>query len=135
MRARVLTSPDGKQAVGFAQTGALCAECVEGVYVMSPDGSNRRRLDTSAASNLIANGTTIAWSTDSRHVYYPFRDPDGTSSIWQAPLNGDKERMIIHFKDPARQIFRPVIAADSKNLYFPLGDRQSDIWTMQLKKQ
>jgi hypothetical protein len=46
------------------------------------------------------------------------------------------EKRLIKFTDPARQLFRAMTtAADSANLYFIIGDLQSDIWTMELKKQ
>jgi hypothetical protein len=63
------------------------------------------------------------------------REKDGTSSIWQFPINGDPERRLMHFTDPTRQFYRPVLDLDSANFFLVLGDRQSDIWTMELKKQ
>jgi Tol biopolymer transport system component len=135
MRGRGSRSPDNKLGVVSAAAGVLCAQCPEGLYSMSPDLSNRRRLPSSAAANLIFNGSQMTWSRDARHLYYPFREPDGTSSIWQAPIYGDAEKRIVHFRDPSRQLYRMVFDADSKNFYVTLGDRQSDIWTMELKKQ
>lgn len=63
------------------------------------------------------------------------REKDGTSSIWQIALNGDPEVRLIHLTDPQRQFYRTTIGVDAKYFYFNLGDRQSDIWTMELKKQ
>jgi hypothetical protein len=77
----------------------------------------------------------ILWSTDSRHMFVAVREKDGTSAIWQLPMNGDAEMRRVHLKDPDRQFYRSNIDLDSKNFYFPLGDRQSDVWTMELKKK
>jgi Tol biopolymer transport system component len=74
-------------------------------------------------------------SPDSRHLYISAREKDGTSSIWQLPANGDPETRLVHFTDPDHQFFRPSFSSDSKSFYLVLGDRQSDIWTMELKKK
>jgi hypothetical protein len=42
---------------------------------------------------------------------------------------------LVHFTDPAQQFYRTSLDADSKNFYFTFGDRQSDVWTMELKKK
>jgi hypothetical protein len=63
------------------------------------------------------------------------REKDGSSSIWQLPVNGDQARRLVHLKDPAHQFYRMNLDADTKSFYFPLGNRQSDIWTMELKKK
>jgi hypothetical protein len=63
------------------------------------------------------------------------READGTSAIWQIPINGDEERRVIHFTDPLRQLYRSTFDVFNNRFYFTIGDRQSDIWTMELKKQ
>jgi hypothetical protein len=63
------------------------------------------------------------------------READGTSSIWQIPVNGDPERRVLHFSDPNRQLYRSTFDVFGRNFYFTIGDRQSDVWTMELKKQ
>jgi Tol biopolymer transport system component len=128
-------SPDGKQLALGADTNALCADCPAGLYVMSPDGTGRRHVPTPKLFAVIASPGGVLWTRDSRHLLMPVREKDGTSAIWQLPLNNDAEMRLVHFKDPDRQFYRSSIDVDSKNFYFPLGDRQSDVWTMELKKK
>jgi serine/threonine-protein kinase len=128
-------SPDGKQlAVGAAGRG-LCADCQPGLYLMSPDGAGRRYVPTPKLNPLIASPGNVIWTRDSRHLFVAVREKDGTSAIWQVPINGDPEMRLVHLKDPDRQFFRSTVDVDSRNFYFPLGDRQSDVWTMELKKK
>lgn len=72
---------------------------------------------------------------ESRHFYSAIREPDATTSIWQLPVNGDEERRVLHFTDPLRQMYRSTFDVFGNQFYFTIGDRQSDIWTMELKKQ
>ena len=128
-------SRDGKQLAVGAAAGTLCADCPAGLYVMSPDGRGRRYVPTPKLNSVIASPGGVLWTRDSRHVLIPVREKDGTSAIWQMPVNGDAEMRLVHLKDPDRQFYRTNIDLDSKNFYFPLGDRQSDVWTMELKKK
>ncbi|MEO7366942.1 MAG: hypothetical protein ABIZ36_03235 [Gemmatimonadaceae bacterium] len=115
--------------------GGLCADCVEGLYILSSDWSGQRMIPFPEALRAVANPGTIIWSSDSKHGYLQMREVDGTSSIWQLPLNGDVGKRVLHLTDPGRQFYRANLDVDNSNFYFPLGDRQSDVWTMELKKQ
>ena len=57
------------------------------------------------------------------------------STIWQMPVNGDSEKRLVRMTAPNQQFYRLNLDVDSKNFYFPVGERQSDIWTMELKKK
>ena len=94
----------------------------------------RRHVPTPKLDSVIQSSGSVLWSADSRHVFIAVREKDGTSSIWQAPLNGDEEKRILHLKDPSRQFYRTRVDVDANNFYFTIGDRQSDVWTMELKK-
>ncbi len=155
VRAHALTySRDGKNIAFAAGPGALCADCPGGLYVTSSDLKHGQIVQTpkiakvfqspgSVAQSDYSNRNSfvfpraqfLAWSVDSRHLFLPIREKDGTCSIWQMPVNGDEERRIVHLTDPSRQFYRQSLAVDSKNFYFTIGDRQSDIWTMELRKQ
>ena len=49
-------------------------------------------------------------------------------------MDGKSEARVLHLTDPSRQLYRTILDADLKNFYFTIGERQSDIWTMELKK-
>ncbi len=102
---------------------------------MAPDMTHRQYVATPKLGKVIQSPGGVTWSVDSRHVFLVTREKDGTSSIWQIPVNGDEEKRVLHLTDPSRQFYRTSLDVDSKNFYFTIGDRQSDIWTMELKKQ
>jgi len=128
-------SRDGRQMVVGVGPDMLCKGCAEGLYTRPINGTQWQQVKLDKIEKVLANPGSVAWTTDSRHAFLLVRERDGTSSIWQLPLNGDPEIRLVHFTDPARQIYRESLSVDSHNFYFTLGDRQSDIWTMELKKQ
>lgn len=121
-------------AVG-ASRGVVCPNCAEGLYVMSSDMAHNQYLPTPQLGKVIQSPGNLVYSKDSRDVFSIIREKDGTSSIWRVPINGDAEKRVLHLTDPSRQFYRTTLDVDSKNFYFTIGDRQSDIWTMELKKQ
>ena len=132
----VAFSNDGKHLLAGSAPQGICATCEEGLYVMNADGTGRRRLPPyKNLLDVISSAGTPVFSADSRNIFIPMREKDGTSSIWQVPLNDGPAVRLVHFTDPSRQFYRTALDVDSRNFYFPLGDRQSDIWTMELKKQ
>jgi serine/threonine protein kinase/Tol biopolymer transport system component len=127
---------DGTHLAIGAARGTMCDDCPPGLYLAAPDGTGSRLVATPKLRAAAAGGGNAVWSSDSRHIYLSIREKDGTSSVWQAPVNGDTEMRLLHLKDPNAQPYRVnTLDADSKNFYFPIGDRQSDIWTMGLKKK
>jgi serine/threonine-protein kinase len=127
-------SPDGTKFVAGGGPGVVCAECPAGLYLFNGDLTGRQLINTPKLGFVLDIPGAVVWSRDSRHVFLSMQEKDGTSSIWQLPINGDPERRVIHLTDPTRQFYRQVIDMDSRNFYLALGDRQSDIWTMELKK-
>jgi serine/threonine-protein kinase len=116
-------SPDGKWRVKIEK---------DGPYLSAADGSNSRPITLKNKRLLSSIAGSGPWSSDSRHFYAALREADGTSSIWQIPINGDQERQLIHFVDPARQLYRSTFYVFGNAFYFTIGDRQSDVWTMEL---
>src|SRR5688500_18675302 len=113
----------------------VCPSCAAGPSVSAADGSNPRPItprNTQLLTNIAGAGP---WSSDSRHFYSAIRESDGTSSIWQIPVNGDVERRVLHFTDPMRQLYRSTFHVFGDSFYFTIGDRQSDVWTMELGKR
>jgi hypothetical protein len=128
-------SPDGKWMVHIAQASIVCDICPAGAYIAAPDGSNSRFIQLRHPEILVSSAGAGPWSRDSKHFYSAVREADGTSAIWQIPINGDEEKRIIHFTDPLRQLYRSTFDVYGNRFYFTIGDRESDIWTMELKKQ
>ena len=128
-------APDNHQALVFGGPGQVCPGCEAGIYTVNTDFTSPRLLPTPKIANYLAIGGALAYSRDSKHAYGVIREKDGTGAIWQLPINGDPERRLIHLTDPSRQFYRTSLDVDNGNFYFTLGDRQSDIWSMELKKQ
>jgi hypothetical protein len=128
-------SPDGKWMIHFAQAGIVCDNCPAGPYLAAADGSGSKFIQMRHPEILSSFAGAGPWSRDSKHFYTAVREGDGTSAIWQIPINGDEERRVIHFTDPLRQLYRSTFDVYGNKFYFTIGDRQSDIWTMELKKQ
>ena len=128
-------SRDGKRMLIGISGDSSCVGCLEGFYSMSPDASDKQYVPTPKLSKVMESPGTVTFGADPRHAFIPVREKDGTSSIWQLPLNGDPEKRVLHLTDPERQMYLTTLYVDAKNFYFPVGDRESDIWTMQLKKQ
>ncbi len=128
-------SPDGKWLVKIHREGSACAACPAGAYISGADGSNPAPIPLSNTQLLPSIAGAGPWSNDSKHFYSAVRESDGTSSIWQIPVNGDAERRILRFTDPMRQLYRSSFDVFGSNFYFTIGDRQSDVWTMELNKR
>jgi serine/threonine-protein kinase len=129
-------APDGSAILIAAfRNGALCPSCSAGFYLLDGNGKNPRRVPTSQMEKALANPGVYLFSRDSKHAYVIGREKDGTVGIWQIGISGDPERRLIHFSDPEKQPYRTNLDIDAHNFYFNLGDRQSDVYTMELKKQ
>ena len=128
-------SPDGKQLLVGVGPGAICPTCGEGIYEVNPDGTNPRFIPMPKLTESVAIAGNFVFSHDSRHAYTNLREKDGTAAIWQIPINGDPERRLVHFTDPARQPYRTLVQTDGRDFYVALGDRQSDVFTMELKRK
>jgi hypothetical protein len=127
-------SPDGKWRVKIEKENVACPNCPAGPYLSGADGSNPQPIRLQNKQLLSSIAGAGPWSSDSRHFYAAVRETDGTSSIWQIPVNGDEERQVIHFVDPARQLYRSTFHVFGNAFYFIIGDRQSDVWTMELNR-
>lgn len=120
---------------GAGTSGLLCASCEPGLYLFGIDGALKSRVEMPSVLKLLQVPGQVRWAS-SGEAYFAMVEKDGTSSIWRIPIDGRREERVLHIPDPSRRFFRLMpLSADAKNLYFLLGDTQSDIWTMELKKQ
>jgi eukaryotic-like serine/threonine-protein kinase len=133
-------SPDGKQLLAVNRDStSICGNCPTSIFLLASDWTNPRPVLVPAIQKVFAvEGTigwgTIVWAKDSRHAFVSMIERDGSSSIWQLPINGDAEKRIVHL-DSGHGFYRTTLDVDANNFYFSIGDRQSDIWTMELKKR
>jgi Tol biopolymer transport system component len=76
-----------------------------------------------------------AWSADSRLYYYTTAAADGTNMIAAFEVATNASRIVYHFSDPLRQPYRPTMSASSKEMFFTIGTRESDVWVMELNRK
>jgi Tol biopolymer transport system component len=130
-----LETSSGWKLFLVAGPGQICPSCAPGAYVTGLDLSNPLPLKVPKMAPYFAYSGAVAASTN-KDVFAAIAERDGSTAIWRVPLNGKTEERILRFTDPARSFFRGMyIGADSSEIYFVLGNVQSDIWSMQLKKQ
>jgi hypothetical protein len=55
------------------------------------------------------------------------------TSFWAVAATGGTPRMLVRFDDPKVQSYRSDWATDGKRLYFPIQDRQSDLWVVEFR--
>jgi TolB protein len=122
-----LWSPDGAM---------LCVAAADGLEFRRADGTLARTISVKATGqtprSLTGAGT---WSVDSRIFYYTSVAPDGTSQIAAFDLATGASRSVYRFSDPLRQPYRPTMAASSKQIFFTIGTRESDVWVMELNRK
>jgi len=129
-------APDRQHVAVFGPTsGAVCPTCAPGLYIGDAHFGSWKKLPEGKIAETAASAGSMIFSRDSRHLYLSVREKDGTAGIWQVSINGDPERRLVHLSDPSRQFYRMSLDVDDRNFYFTIGDRQSDVWTMELKKQ
>jgi Tol biopolymer transport system component len=116
-------SPDGR-TVAFINRRA--------VWLTTPEGARPRLLVAAGDSALHPVPELLQWGPGGESIFYKAFDAEGRSSIWSVPAKGGAPKLLVGFDDPARPSSRPEFATDGKRLYFSLGQRQSDVWTVDL---
>ena len=115
--------------------GTACPTCERGLHMKMPGVEPPTRIPTDDMDKVFGKPGLLLWSV-SGDAFLSLMERDGTTSIWQLPVNGKSGKRVVHLTDPARQMFHSMVfSADSSNLYFLIGDRQSDVWMMELKKK
>ena len=70
---------------------------------------------------------------DGRTLYYKSHDALGSASFWAVTLPGGRPRVLVRLPDPNRQSVGSAFAVDAHRFYFPIEDRQSNIWVAESK--
>lgn len=104
------------------------------VAVVPADGGPARTVVPPADPAREAAPHWVAWSRDSRIIYYKTLAPDGTSAIFAVPVEGGAPRPVVIFPDPSRQSSRTEFAVDGRLIYFTLASHEADIWTLELRR-
>jgi len=100
--------------------------------VATIDGDMLRPIVPAADSSGYPAPEVLQWSADGKAIFYKAFDTEGRSSIWSVAASGGQPRLLVRFDDPSRPSSRPEFATDGKRLYFSIGQRQSDVWTVEM---
>jgi hypothetical protein len=74
------------------------------------------------------------WSTDGKTIYFKTHDPQGRAAISAIPSNGGAARVVLSLTDLTRPSYRQEFALDAHRFYFPIQDRQSNVWVAELRR-
>jgi Tol biopolymer transport system component len=116
-----VASPDGR-FVAFSSDGS--------VYLATSSGDSVWTL-VSRGDSAAPRAAYVAWSADSRTLYYLAPGP-GETTIWAVPTKGGTPVLKVRFDDPNRPWHRYGFSARGGKFYFTIGDRQSDIWVAEM---
>jgi TolB protein len=100
--------------------------------IISPAGGVPRTLVEVQDPYAQSVPDNLAWSPDSRLVYYEAHDAGGQAGLWAVALTGGAPRLLVRFDDPATDYGRGRFAVSGNRFYFPLEKRESDIWTAEV---
>jgi eukaryotic-like serine/threonine-protein kinase len=104
----------------------------KGYFIVPSAGGTPRRVFAPQAA-MPAPGTLVQWSPDGRTLYFKARDAQGRASFWSVDAAGSQPRLLVRFDDPDWQSGRDDFATDGRRFYFPVQDRQSDIYVADVK--
>ncbi len=116
-------SPDG-QSIAYIDDLA--------VKVISPDGGEPRAVTVPGDDPSAPVPWAVAWSPDSRLIYYKAFDSERRSSFWSVPPAGGTPRLLVTFDNPQLQSRRNEFVTDGTRFFFTVGVHESDLWVMDL---
>jgi Tol biopolymer transport system component len=122
-------APDGRAVL--VKTGGFGAPLSLEI-VPAAGGEGRVVLSVRDSANDVVPVGLHAWSADGRVVYFLGWDPsDQSVGIWRVPAAGGVPLLTVRF-DPFRPWHRFGFRVHGGRFYFTVGDRQSDVWTMEV---
>ena len=121
--ASVSWSPDGKWLVSESQRA---------ISIGAADSNVSRTVYQAAAGEPAPENSL--WSRDGRSIYFKAHDTDGHATIYVTPVSGGVPRAVVRFPDLSRQSSRQGFAMSATRFYFPIEDRQSNVWIAELSR-
>jgi eukaryotic-like serine/threonine-protein kinase len=131
---------EAPQALPHKGPGALA--------VWSPDGESIAfsaptikviDLKTGSEPVLVQSAATaaiwLAWSPDSRSVYYADDDPLKGLLIRMVPASGGAPRTLAYANAPDRQLHRYGFSVAQGRFFFPLTEQKADVWVAEVESK
>jgi Tol biopolymer transport system component len=117
-------SPDGRSI-------AYASREIGGSLMVAPADSGASRMILDGTKPGVPPIERPRWSADGRSIFFKSHDSRGRASIWSVPAEGGTPRLRVHFDDLTLPSYRPQWALGRDHLFFPVEDRQSDVWVME----
>ena len=121
--ARPRWSPDGRW-IGYVAP--------EGIKVL--EAGTDQRSPAARSRDEVFPSTWMAWSDDSRTIYLARSDSLGLFRVIAIPLDGGPDKTVAYADNPGRQFHRHGIAVSRGRLFFPLVERNSDVWVAEIER-
>jgi eukaryotic-like serine/threonine-protein kinase len=116
-------SPDGKW---------LASVIDRELVLVAADSGAGRTLYTAPSGDPVPE--TAIFSKDGRSIYFKSHDAEGHAMFSVVPASGGTPRVIVRFPDLSRPSSRQGFSMSATRFYFPVEDRQSNIWLADLAK-
>ncbi len=114
-------SPDGKWIV---------CENIHSIFIVPSDSGASRVIYT--APGGVPAPEMVLVSRDGRSIYFKTHDAEGHAMISVVPFTGGTARPVVRFPDLTRPSFRQGFGLSATRFYFPIEDRQSNVWIADL---
>ena len=123
---------DGGIFPSWSHDGRQVAYISNGLRVISSSGGESRLLVPATPSFSVAY---VAWSNDSKTIYFKAsEEPAPSLHLWSVPATGGPIEPLVRFEDVSRPSSRFEFAADGKDFFFTISERESDLWLLKLRK-
>jgi len=117
-------SPDGQLIAATNAAGVI--------VVFAPDSGEPHPIYDPGPNDPPA--MALAWLGQGV-IAFKSLDGQGRAEFWSIPAAGGRPRLLVRFTDPMRPSNRPDFDTDGKRFYFPVEDRQSDVWVAEIIKK
>ena len=75
----------------------------------------------------------VRWTPDGRALWVRTMDAIGAASFWSVPVDGGAPRRVARTGDSRRSAIRSEFSTDGRRIYLSLLERESDVWTLELR--
>ena len=117
-------SPDGRW-IAYCPTRG-------GPLLVTPVDSGPPRVVLDVSKPGMPQVEQPLWAPDGRSLYFKSHDNAGLTSFWSVSVAGGSPRLLVRLDDPDRQSYRAGWSLSRDRIYFPIEDRQSDVWVLDV---
>jgi len=132
-KAKFLTSTD-PSSPAWSRDGRSLAFVLNGVLGVVPSDSGAVDVRYTPSANDPKPEQAV-WDRTESGFYFKAHDAFGRASIWWIGAHGGTPRRVVLFDDLSRPSYRFDCAMNDAAFFFPVQDRQSDVWTALLVRR